>query len=660
MSHMPTQTGSPLDATERRHFPRHQVKSLAYLDIGPDNGGIVLNISERGLAVHAVSVLPPEPVIGLRIQLPKSSKRLETRAKVAWTSGTKKEAGVEFIDLPEEARLEIVEWLSSENVPPAYIEQAPPPDPPQARRATRTDKWTSLVGELTSAPPTVTHTEKEEGISPRPLALEPAAQTAAMDVPLPDPAFIFASEESAESNLERDFAIAETLTSDASESRAEPDASRESEVASSSALSDAHMVGDPLYRRGSAELSLPSDTLLNTPLHPISIVPSRAGITEPGNGSRSLRDLSPNAAPADDFLKKARALFGPKRVASSEPATADLPSILESMPESSLVSSSAEPLPTPLSEPVAKSDPSSAPSHLISPATTDSIAARTSDSRRAEVRTSTASRPVSRGLDLRSTMGIFALCVVVAVVCIGLGIVVGRNVSKPAQTIAASGGGSPQPSASASVETDSHLASLPAAALTRGRKLSAGGSAHRPTRRGDSETTPVAQQQADNDTAIPPSTAAENGNGNATTESQSSTAPPLTPLISVSNGISVRTSPAMPNPLPQSGGSAPSAADTAPRAQAPSERLVAAHLIYRVEPFYPRDALRQRVEGTVRIHATVGQDGRVKNLRVVSGPASLTSAALDAAQYWRYIPALRNGEPVEMDEDISIEFHLMH
>ena len=102
MSHLSTQSGSSLDSTERRQFARHQVKSLAYLDIGADNGGIVLNVSEGGLAVHAVAALPPEPTIGLRLQLPRSTKRLEAQAKVAWTSGSKKDAGVEFIDLSEE------------------------------------------------------------------------------------------------------------------------------------------------------------------------------------------------------------------------------------------------------------------------------------------------------------------------------------------------------------------------------------------------------------------------------------------------------------------------------------------------------------------------------------------------------------------------------
>ena len=117
----PTQTGSSLDGLDRRRCVRHQVKSLAYLDIGADNGGIVLNISESGLAVHAVSVLPPDPTVDLRLQLHKSCKRLETRAKVAWMSDTKKEAGVEFIDLPEEVRLEIKEWLALENLEPLYV-----------------------------------------------------------------------------------------------------------------------------------------------------------------------------------------------------------------------------------------------------------------------------------------------------------------------------------------------------------------------------------------------------------------------------------------------------------------------------------------------------------------------------------------------------------
>src|SRR5271168_2906582 len=127
MSDTLSQSGNSLDATERRLHPRHPVKSLAYLDIGPDNGGIVVNISEGGLAIHAVSGLPPEPVIDLRIQLPRSTRRLEARGKVAWASGSRKDAGVEFIDLAEEARLGITEWLSTDVAPqPVHTEEVFP------------------------------------------------------------------------------------------------------------------------------------------------------------------------------------------------------------------------------------------------------------------------------------------------------------------------------------------------------------------------------------------------------------------------------------------------------------------------------------------------------------------------------------------------------
>src|SRR5579864_4796447 len=170
MAPMSTQTGSSLDGQDRRICARQQVKSLAYLDIGADNGGIVLNISESGVAVHAVSVLPAEPLVDLRLQLPRSSKRLEAKGKVARTSSTKKEAGVEFIDLPEEVRLEIREWLASENLEPVYFESAPNAEPP-VRRPARKDKWTNLVSELTSIPAGIERVADDRAVSPRPVTV---------------------------------------------------------------------------------------------------------------------------------------------------------------------------------------------------------------------------------------------------------------------------------------------------------------------------------------------------------------------------------------------------------------------------------------------------------------------------------------------------------
>jgi protein TonB len=90
----------------------------------------------------------------------------------------------------------------------------------------------------------------------------------------------------------------------------------------------------------------------------------------------------------------------------------------------------------------------------------------------------------------------------------------------------------------------------------------------------------------------------------------------------------------------------------------PTDRFNPCHLTYRVEPAYPSEAQDQRVEGTVKIHQVIGADGSVRTVTLISGPASLAPAALDAAQHWRYLPALLNGEPVDTEQDVQIEFHL--
>ena len=92
----------------------------------------------------------------------------------------------------------------------------------------------------------------------------------------------------------------------------------------------------------------------------------------------------------------------------------------------------------------------------------------------------------------------------------------------------------------------------------------------------------------------------------------------------------------------------------------PSDRFNPCHLTYRVEPEYPLEAQQQHIEGPVKIHLTIGADGSVQSARLVGGPAPLTSAAMDAAKYWRYMPALLNGEPVATEQDVEIDFRVPH
>jgi TonB family protein len=88
------------------------------------------------------------------------------------------------------------------------------------------------------------------------------------------------------------------------------------------------------------------------------------------------------------------------------------------------------------------------------------------------------------------------------------------------------------------------------------------------------------------------------------------------------------------------------------------DRVLPSSLLYSVQPLYPPDAAQKHIEGTVKLAAVIGKDGRVMGLGVISGPTALVPAALSAAREWRYVPALLNGEPVETQTDITIEFHL--
>jgi protein TonB len=84
----------------------------------------------------------------------------------------------------------------------------------------------------------------------------------------------------------------------------------------------------------------------------------------------------------------------------------------------------------------------------------------------------------------------------------------------------------------------------------------------------------------------------------------------------------------------------------------------AATLVCRVPPYYPEEARVQRISGTVRLHTIIGKDGSVKQLEVISGPSKLVDASLQAVRLWRYRPTLINGEPVEIDTTIDVNFSL--
>jgi periplasmic protein TonB len=89
-----------------------------------------------------------------------------------------------------------------------------------------------------------------------------------------------------------------------------------------------------------------------------------------------------------------------------------------------------------------------------------------------------------------------------------------------------------------------------------------------------------------------------------------------------------------------------------------ASRIAEANLIHDVAPQYPAEAGRARIEGTVVLMAVIGKDGSVQDVQVESGLPVLAQAAINAVRQWRYKPYMIDGEPVEVDSRITINFTL--
>jgi TonB family protein len=79
-------------------------------------------------------------------------------------------------------------------------------------------------------------------------------------------------------------------------------------------------------------------------------------------------------------------------------------------------------------------------------------------------------------------------------------------------------------------------------------------------------------------------------------------------------------------------------------------------LVYKVQPVYPAQARRMRVQGDVVIDALVTAQGQIDELKLVSGDSMLAAAAMDAVRRWRYTPYSLNGKPIPKQTRITVTF----
>jgi protein TonB len=110
-------------------------------------------------------------------------------------------------------------------------------------------------------------------------------------------------------------------------------------------------------------------------------------------------------------------------------------------------------------------------------------------------------------------------------------------------------------------------------------------------------------------------------------------------------GISMRPVVALPPPSP-----------TIRKFQTSS--MLQGSLIRRVEPAYPSLARAARVQGPVVLEAVISKAGTMQNLRLISGHPLLVPAAIEAVSQWRYRPYILNGEAIEVETQITVNFIL--
>ena len=140
--------GGITDARDRRRHSR-QITSLNYIKLGETNGGILLDVSEDGLAFTAAESLVGEFIPRLRFQLAENADWIEASGRIIWLNDSKKGAGIQFVSISDEDREQIRRWVLSKT--PSEIQDS-------ARAARRIHK----ESEVTTFPAPKNDTRKIE------------------------------------------------------------------------------------------------------------------------------------------------------------------------------------------------------------------------------------------------------------------------------------------------------------------------------------------------------------------------------------------------------------------------------------------------------------------------------------------------------------------
>lgn len=549
MTEIPEQNSGSRPASvpvkDRRQHVRRRVSSLSYVDLGENNGGIVLNVSEGGIRIQAAQGLEEGPVL-IRLQLPESRKRLEVRAEAVWVGSTRKEAGLRFVDLSEDALGQIRKWIAHE------------------------ESAEASAGE-------------QDGES----VAETAAQVRpGMAAPVPgEPVSTGVQNMDGELAFENEFVAEPEAVGESQEATEEAVVEEADEIADETTQAVARRLPpERILEVGKAEAA-PSVVvpLVPTPAETAELpVSTFNGISGTHGAPLFVRPHRPAYVPDDDGWKSYRVKLESGWFVAALILLLALISFVAGM----AVRRGA------LNSVIGQTDEPAHPQSPLQPTTDTSQAAPPSTA-------STGDPPGAAPKPLE--------------------IEIVDSIGKRWEIPAAPGANHPDASTS-------DRSAAPESATPADNQASS--SAPNPSRPQSSRTD-----------ASSMAAGAEKGGASLTLTL------PETP-ISASDSVAIR-----------SGGMVPVPPATGQSAQG-GRNLLIGQLTNLVEPIYPSEARQRGIEGTVKLHAVIGTDGKVRSLQPLSGPESLVQAAMTAVREWKYTPTTWNGKPIETEEDISFVFRL--
>jgi TonB family protein len=633
---------SPPQAGRRSHA-RRRIDGLTYVEFGPDNGAILIDIGEGGLGFQSVMPVSMNQALLFKFKLPGSAEYLEGFGEVAWMNDSGKGGGLRFVDVDEPVSSQIREWTG--------VLSAPESIPVMSGN----DAEAELAPEVPAE--AAVSTDQVDAATPAAPVAEASAEAELLATIISDAS---AATESAE--------LPSTGTSEIPSVSPEeiPDASPEVQSAAPAdhprakpapALDSAPQAAPPIPEF-TIEATPDSFVPRTAPLGParIDILPQAAHSADQGaSGLRSNKESEPvvaqlatspkPAAPPAPYSKLESNLDSKNLVSVKKPQQKPVTSKPAAIPTVSLYGQHSAAQNSFIREP---QKPALAGAEWENFIATEGVNSKPQLPLPQALKTGIGAA-AGAGLVLALVLGVPYLKTQVQATANAK--LASLNLGNPSafevevadinnrRWILRSGGEAGSPFGDASSKRDTQTAASAAA-----RKSS---------RSDDSENavettvaTPQPKIAKPGELALSRPRVTNNG---------VSSAQPLAP--SIFDGITPPIG-SVADRLATGGPEAPGIGPPESESAVKKSTLQAAVLVQRVSPVYPSVALQAQVQGEVLVNATIGKDGIPKNLKVIRGDQRLIGAALAAIGQWRYRPAVLAGEPIETQIEITIDFHL--